>query len=755
MSERKFSKRQDEVLDRMKKTIERFRAQLSGDLPSAHSLRSNVYAFDGPRGAGKSVMIHALRSQLMEPTGDGVRNLYVTSPLDCSALPLAADVTPGMAALVHLSRELSNVRRRYDNGPSSIEQHRTILGASAKGSAGFASLALDLSTDPSDYGELLAGGIYERLTLRSAIGTWLDKLAKEHCVHGFVLLLDDFDLVDARQVRAWLRSFMDELWQPQLAIVLTSDFDRLDYLAYDYGAQIDDKTGRAFIQKAIPIQNRQRLGAFSLNERREFTGGLHARRGGGQPRTLEEILFELCANEELSLARSMLLPRLPRGLFDRYEIARHAPERPWSPKTFLATLAAARSEPLLSRRLLSVTHLYKWVSLLPLATPDKPSDAGSMEERWARVVMAVESRRKADKFAIPDIPELVATPASSQAIDSDEKNLRKLGERTLDQHPDWHDPLRHPELRYAPLRDAAPDDQALWAEVIADAAFSEDVSANWRFAKRWMLLRAQLEASCVGIVIVDGVMAHADACSAINRYPILWRWFEEQREAPKSVAQATSEAEDEEAGRAHSGLTLRIGFWPLLKVLADERDSDDYPYDLFQRFLVRVPKNVHSLARRGEAEPERFSQFDVLPRRLAAMILLADGLRRAPWLDLAENILSLDLRLFVLVSAALTRLAYLYASWKDGTVAVTGTDRQVDVLSAALTEFDRRTAVNLLQRYDDELLLWAHDIMTVKVEVRRPEHIDALNQARIAFEARPEFEKAFTLADELIDEEIF
>lgn len=744
-----YTSRQKEVVRRLIESLNRFLPDTSPTKPTPPTSQdhSNVFAVDGARGAGKSTVLTALytccssRKECLSLFGDKVYlsdDLFVTAPLDCSILPAAADVTPGMAALVHLDCELKRLKKsQAPVGSREDDQRHEILGSSAMASPGYASLVLDLSTDPSDYGDHLATGIHKRLMLRHNIGSWLKELGVRYEKRGFVLLLDDFDLVDARQVRAWLRSFMDELAQTNLAVVLTSDFDRLDYLAFDYDAQIDDKTGRAFIQKAIPAQNRQRLRPFTPRERQEFRGG-RAVYHTDEPE-LGVLLRAKCSQSPLELAYTVLLPRFPRGLVNLYEVVRYSDENEWSPIEILATLAVARAEPLLARRLESPLGLVRWMSVLPIMDTRKLSER-EVRERWARVISAIASRFDSSTMPSP-IPEFVTIPTTSQAVDATPRELRQLRTGSLGESPDWHDPLRHPELRYAPLRDASTNDQPYWAEVIANVAFADNGVARWKLLTRWWLLRSQFEAAHCRIPIEDSNGSHAAACAAVNRRPILWRWLEEDSKRP--LASGTDEV--------HESLEVGIGCWPLLTAISGERGGQ-YPYQLFERYLVRVPTSVPATS-----AGEGFSQYDMLPARLAGLILFADGLRRAPWVDVPRIVLSHDLRITVALAAAFTRIAYLYTAWVEGKVC--GDDaapiREDSSLVGALRAFRDNNAVNLLRPQDDHMLSWAHEVMTEEAQIIDAPGLRALAEAYRAYQARPEFCAARELAAELIEEKVF
>jgi hypothetical protein len=600
---------------------------------------ANSFGILGPRGAGKSTILR----QLHERNGRKAEiGLYFLPPFDCSLV--GSDVSPGAAILLHLEKELA--RQPYLKSFDKIrEKLRPLAGLYVAGAPDFRALGAEWASSVGDHIDFILKGIRDRLGLRDLLGAWLQEAAEELGVTAFVVLLDDFDLVHAEEVRRWMLALLDELRQPRLLLVLTADFYRLEHLSLDPEAEFDDKTGRALLGKMLPAQNRVTLDRWDYGAREQF-GSKKGRAGqdGGLGQAI--VTFGWGRKAQESLLRR-LLPGWPRGLADlharltdrgiqgRSEQARLA--------AFLSILASCRAEPLLARELRTVP-LSTWARNLRF----KSSDVST--EDWQEAVEVAELREHEEKGGnLRPIQLLRPILSSGQNIGRPEL-AELLVQADLD-HSDisGQDSLRHDFLRVKPLRDAQPPTLSYWSELLINfcmigspagqagvtvGAKHEAVRSRIYFLDHWIPVQKRLSQS---VFRID------------NLQPKEFReLFLDENELPLSALLWMSWSGKE---RIH----LQIGWPPLLSALRRARRP------LERRKMADLLMDP----RRFEVEGGVLSggspeDLELIPDEIWAIVLLVDALDRCPWRALSGPAEWL-VQTYLLLSIALIRSSYVYA----------------------------------------------------------------------------------------------
>lgn len=731
-------------------------------------LDANVFGILGARGSGKSTLMLELYRRWECQADQRLAEVFLLPLMDCSVLP--SEIAPGAAVLLRLKKSLETLgridnKRNHETNTRLMSELDQLIGRYTRTGKGYHDLSLDLSSSPEDYSQYVVEGLSERFELGTALAHWLCQASSEarrpvgdpgprqrnrpagheqprQATKAFVVLLDDFDLVPAQEVRRWLLALLDELHQHRVFFVLTADYHRLEYLSWDAKAQVDDKTGRAMLNKLLPVQHRFTLPIWKAENREPF------KPDGEHPRTLWDLVSQILEKHRSSEPLiACLLPSLPRGLRDLYFVAKaladlepgQAGEEPAQTKlySFLAHLASCRSEPLFSRHLGDST-LDDWAR--ELSFPDRELSS----EEWRELVDTAGQRPnwKLGKTLKP-LRGLhpIARPEPRSTGNKETENLiRLLAEfpDTWNRNPAWQDPLRHDWLRIQPLRDVKKKDQPLWCELLIDLGLG-DSALRMRFVDTWKPLTRRLEATCL-LVPREAARVRAlfeDNSSLITHDLLFWL-------APES-------AEDGN-GR------LVIGWAPLLAALRGSRDP--LSPELFgdMRFSLGTLKEDRDAA-------QSVAKLDILPGELWALILLVDALDHVPWTALSAPV-GWSLATSLGLAAAMVRTAYLLALTQSGQIDETQLiggrkkgaktkKRTPDATSAAqlrfLGDLRQRDPRRLLRLQDDELLIELDDLFAenAKLKTELAKHPSSLMRAALAYLDSPAYRSAVRLVTEL------
>lgn len=715
------------------KAVKQLASQLEGfvqqakDIPwdevhSCSPLVTSTIGILGGRGAGKSTVLNhfviRINQKIMErevsPLDRLKDKLIVLNPLDCSVLP--RDCEPGMVVLSHLlnslkkpNSPLSNIADQ-DRKELLGELEEYIIGLYTRIGTAYNELSMDLSSTPDDYGVFLTQGLNDRLSLKDRITLWLSKLfkvlnakqisslyEKPNTSNYSILVvpLDDFDLAPGEQIRKWLQSLLDELCQYRLIFVLTADFYRLEHLIWDAKENFDDKTGRALLNKLMPLKNRVKLDPWQGNYRAMFkpsdvkqsskiacccgTTVLLKDANNSElncPKCqqvltvnptlwflVERTLNELHSNPALVYA---LLPDLPRGLEGLYYALQeyyHSNENlPIDPELFWHLLATSRSEPLLARRF-SNSPKETWATEFDL------EGRNLLVEQWANLVERSVERAKPywkieQKKDVPTKTFADGLKPMDLVIKTDRENLRANYRHSKSNQS----PLFHDQLHIRPLRDAVEIDRPLWVELLLDNELADSPRYRSQFLLDWRPLNERLET------------VHFFFPSSIKRFVEL---VEDNPDIERSVFYWLHQA---------SGLSFNIGWLPLFSALREERNPIDP--SLFNRLFVdprllqgRTPDNT---------------ALEILPNRLWAMILFVDGLHRCPWSAFSSSTVWM-MATYIGLAAAFVRSAYAYALNK----AYPASEPNNDLPDQNLFGFSEAQLrfIDVIKTYDERKLL--------------------------------------------------
>lgn len=679
----------------------------------------NIFAILGPRGAGKSTLLFQLyerctlnnakfQTQFSKAPKSTELRLLVLPPIDCSALSL--DAIPGVALLTHLQETLKGLRkseahdgeREWATSRASLNK---LISSYLSTSPNYQDLCQDLSSSLADFGAFVTKGQRDRLNLRRELGKWFEEDCKRYQYNAVLVLLDDFDLVPAETVQAWLHAFQDELHQLRLIFVLTADYYRLEYLSWNAQEQVDDKTGRALLSKVIAPQNRQNLQLWPDSNNFVTHDGC------------EETLGELLLNDlsvssleaPFSQIATSLLPRWPRGLLNLYESLERRKvvggDGPRVLRELLGDLASSRSEPLLARRLRE-TPIEEWVRILQL------NSAELAPEDWQLAV-----RRALDRLRVPRTgylgaaERLAAIPGLKPVPSRDDmKIVDPAGISHVDvpewwtRDPSWKDPLRHDLLRILPLRDADEPDRGLWLELLVGLGMKEP-QQRFRFASAWPPVRRRLGNSRFAVEFPKWRLRRffENAKRVVNRYHLSWlRWL--PGDGP--------------------GVNLEIGWAPMMAVLRGERE--DVSSDLLAYLLI----NAAILDNETEGEKGTPSALlGMLPGDIAGQVLFAEGLSRCPWSPLSTA-LGWDLTTHLGLSSAFTRTAYVWGLVESGCLE---TSRLSESQRYFLGILQGRKSLSLLAQSEEAILESLLALFTDDLPEKLGECTDSLSRAASAF----------------------
>lgn len=609
----------------------------------------NVLGILGRRGAGKSTVLMEQYQRMMKHPGEalGRRVPLILSPLDCTSLP--ADLVPGAAVLIHLHEALKNLpieEERRAAKDSLINELNSLIGIYSRTTKAFLELCLDISTTPRDFGVYFADGLRDRMRLRANIAALLVRVGDLFKFDLVVVLLDDFDLVPAEAVRRWLAAFLDDLHQQQLLFILTADFHRLEYLSWSAEDRVDDKTGRALLQKIIPPESRIELPAWPLADRMRY-----------RPQPTDPTLADLFEKLQFGLAGTLrerpwsqfwrqletLVPELPRGVSSLYagleQILDPQAKENLHYQGFLSLLASARLEPLLARRLSEIAA-DSWPANLGMTTADVN------EIEWGSLVRNSSMRFKNGvNFQLVPLLSLLPSPLAPE-LSPDRRREDGLGLHSqLDRDPQWQDPLRHDHLRLLPLRDVATKDLPLFTELLLDLGFVQNVSQRLSFIFGWQVLSARLEQCCIRLnsssISVESFFR--DNYGLIHREAFSWMTIEEQS--------SRASIPDGEG----AGLVIAIGIGPLLDAFRSGREV--VPWSLLDDLRI---------GRGWQANPSPVAGYETefrgkfVPGSVSAMILLVEGLKRCPWSALAGRSTQ-PLVVYIGVACAFVKEAFWWA----------------------------------------------------------------------------------------------
>lgn len=616
-----------------------------GSPPDHHIIdweHPNVFAFGGPRGAGKSTVLRALCEALRTPNSR--LDVAVIEPIDCSAIP--EETGPSVAVLAQIMRDERFWRR--DGRDREMAECRKEFNATssiaARSGEGYNALALELSTSLEEYPHYVFKGAKDRLALRSSLTETLDKALRYAKVPMLVVPLDDFDLTHGGELRAWRKALLDELRQDRLIFVTTADFDRLGHLSFEPDKGIDDHTGRALIEKMLPLNHRIWVREWSIEER-----WCYPRLDPASPpedKAFGDHITAVFVEHQTLLAPvRQLLPRWPRGIQSLYRALSSGVPIPDTREhvsepggTFPISLAEARQEPLLARRLRDVPP-GQWVA----------------ELQWPEAT-TLAVWRSAVTASLTDAPGVALRPLEALAPVSAQASMTRVIDP--DQHePNWVDPARHSHEWRDVLRDAETADRAWWAEFLVDRDLVCSNACKLLLLERWHALASSLRRTSFRLdADVDRAREFFSAWFPEPKALLPWvRW----REIGSDDPPPREEREPSEGARISTlpptdRIALEIGFSPLIEVIGDQRAW--WPERLVRR-LGLGPASVH-----GTQPTFRPSDdLGILPSHVRSMVLLFDSLDRCRWGLWSHHAWRWQLSSFARLAGALVRTAYLHA----------------------------------------------------------------------------------------------
>lgn len=648
-----------EMLARLKSHIEGLRRRRPHERAPAKGAAqdeeaANVFAFGGPRGAGKSTLLRALQQNLDTQGIEGAA-VAVVDVLDCSTV--AGGYGPSVAALAQVL-ECTRLWERVREGHRRDRQKdlRAVASLAARSESSFESLAMELSTSLDEFPEYMLRGAMDRLRLRQSLSNVLDAICRDANVACLVIPLDDFDLVESMQVRAWRQSLLDELLQPRFVFVTTADFERLDRFADDTPRIFDPPTERALFQKVLPVSHRVRLRSWTVEERWTQVKSAIARFTKSVP--------------WMSGVVRQLLPQWPRGLFDLPEALAHT--EPVSSvdsgslevkKPALTVLpgflAETRQEPLLARRIREVP-VGQWVR--EFAWPDSVGVSvwtRSVEAARDYVLAASEDGARMLPIEALKPRSLLDAPREFEPEQQDAERLSPTR-----QFSDWRETFRdrHRAVWDDVLRDVHPADRTWWAELLVDRELHASYEAKLLLFERWHVLAKRLRRAAFRVE-VDGALVREFLTARAFEAHSLLPWVrcrdsseEEGRASPVPGEPAHTDDRDT--------FTLDIGFEPLVGVLGGRRSW--WPDGMIRR-LGLSPASV-----RGEQYKLLPAEdMGVVPSHVRSLVLLVDALDACRWELWSQQAWRWQVSTFARLAVALVRTAYLHALRARGLLVAT------------------------------------------------------------------------------------
>ncbi len=592
---------------------------------------SNVFGILGPRGAGKSTLLSSFyqhRGQLGEEI-PSLSRFLITPPLDCSTV--LDGVEPGMAILLHAFPDLdSAVGKRL----------REIIALYVKITDAYRDLQVDLASSPQAFSVSLVQDVRDRLGLAESLRRWLADALKEAQREAIVMLLDDFDLIAAIPVRNWFRCLLDDLHQANLYFVLTGDYYRLEYLIIDPDIQVDEKTGRAQLEKLLPWQHRIILDPWAPSEQKGFVA---AALGSASEPALEDLLSEKVDRRMPIKVLFELLPTRPRGLVNLYESLSDSSSNfarsTGKIRDFLTLLAACRSEPLLARRL-QESDLDDWESLFLLPGTDL-----SLED-WRETVKAARQRSSADPEPLKPLRGFYPLTTSSSDLRARSYSASFLAS---DKPVGSPGPLVGHGSEAEPLRDAEASAQPFWVELLINLSLvlnrEEDherpLRNRIRFLDSWAPTQERSKGAEIKVVLAyrqirNFFQDYGDSGLDLGSL-IYWIQWTEHADALRVDAQ--------------------IGWPVLLQSLRQRRPS------LAPEQVSILHLDVRQIWQERQSTPPEV--LGAVPDELWAIILLIDALDRCPWATFSAKS-GWHLPTYFALVGALVHGAYVYALFTAG-----------------------------------------------------------------------------------------
>lgn len=686
---------------------------------------SNTFGIFGPRGAGKTTLLSHVSPPFHENVGGGLKasldKLIFPPPIDCSSL--RQEIHPGMAVFLSLRKILRGEdhpmavgTRNFDTLNLKIRQEledelNQLLGLYSQVGESYHNFCSEISSTPDDRVHYINQGLLSRMELGEKITSWLDKALEALGSQVFVVRLDDFDLVDGHRIRDWMLTLLDEFRQPRLLFVLAADFYRLSHLSWDPERDFDDKTGRALLDKFLPLQNCIHLSAWSSENRESY-----------KPHSETDITLGQCIGRQMpdrDIFQPLqpivleLLPRWPRGLQSLYASLFRLAElnEPGSQmaaderlKRLLRFLARSRGEQLLARRL-DEDELRSWVVNLKFK-----AEVLSLED-WQTLVELAGRRASLTKESLAALHGLEPVLEGIE----DTPNIKVSQTTRTVEIPDlWSrasispDPLRHDLLHVLPLRDAEKADQGLWTELLIDTGFLSAPHRRADFLVRWAPVRDR-----------------SARCSLDQRFSRReLRAFFQENAGALSVDVLAWLRED---GTDTRGEKVRFGWQPLVESL---RDANTFWSSRLAEILLVRPEDVRS----RDAGQQSFDPARLLPSRLWALILLIDQLDRCPWraFSVARGWF---VSTYLCLAAAFVRSAYVAALNSVGLLEkISGPQGRLVAM------LNQRDPSDLLRNQEEDLLLWLHEIFDDDLAQGLETADDVLSKAAYAYLSSPWYE---------------
>lgn len=633
---------------------------------------SNTLGLLGRRGLGKSTIMNILYQLEHDPTINLPQKkplpFFVLEPLDCTILEKTPN--PISSVLIHLlsfisPRSSTNSNRHnqfHFKSPESpapndhtTKQLERIIENHYEISEGYRDLVQDLSSSPAEYGHYLSNGTKKQLKLKKSLFNFFEDFFKaQKSEHGFVIILDDFDLIPGKAVRKWIEALLDELQQDRLIFLVTADKPRLQHLSWDSENQEDEKTGQNQVYKLIPEFNTFELKEWTKKEALDFKIS--------DQNTTRSLLCNLEAplKSQLNLIKE-LIPTDPRGLTDFHKVLKnrllveHLNIDSDFISQLLALLASSRQEFFFSRRLKS-NNPFSWITDLKFPT-ESPS-----VETWLGMVDIASTRKIPNENDAPfkPLPELQPSLPHHSVFGNKIHHIAlvnpypSMNNRwSFGQNPNWTEPLRDDAVRVHPLSDAKDRSPELWTELLLNLgmARSPDSPKNLHLRNRtqffhsWKPLSFRAEQACIRRDMTESQLQD---------------FFEDRLYLPDRAAFSwlSFSLEKEESAPGANSLHLQIGWPPLIEALRGNRNP------MLTRSIAKLLIDPASIPTRFD-RPSDENWLEIIPGEVWAMILLADGLYRCPWSTFSRPLRWLLITQIGL-SAALIRTAYAYGLFQCG-----------------------------------------------------------------------------------------
>lgn len=601
--------------------------------PLPYVTETSTIGIFGQRGAGKTTFIRAATEKLKNKNDQ--KSYKIPDLLDCTQVP--PHIEPGCAVLLHLMS--------FVDDPTTKQKLSDLANRYSLSTKEYRELCLDLSSSASEFNKYQTDGASKRLSLKQDIKDLLDNMASQTSFESFIIGLDDFDLVPKDLAFQWVKALLDDLDQERLIFLVAADFYRMQYLLVHEGGY-DEKTSRAILNKIIPPSRRINLSRWSPKAPLIYP-------------TLEEnsvtLLNELLANAGIPLTLLLqLLPRHPRGLYSLHdglkrmqrEQIKHPLPKGQKITRILELIANAREETMLSRELCE-TRLTDWPKILdPQGVEDTTWDdlRDQAKERSSTYIL-LNKQDDLDNYNEEDllleclscmVPHDHQSPGAKKEASLESRPFQ------MTHNPEWGYPIRFDHLKNFSLKDAAAPKIPFWTELLLNLGFKSDdfplkaLKNRIYFWKNWKPIGKRQNDAYFSIEAApEQVQTFFDTKSLIpEKAALLWinhNWKEH----------------DSDQG------SFNMGWSRLFESLCGIEDP------LHHKWRAALVVSDRPLAGKLP-ELRTIDTLAMLPDEIWAMILLAEGLNRCPWLTFSRKS-TWRLQAHLCLAASMVRSAYVYA----------------------------------------------------------------------------------------------